>query len=72
MLTLEEQQSVVRNTSVIENAVPVGNIIELVTSVVIRIAGKDIADSVDKQSLTRSVLSILVANRVKEKLIAKE
>lgn len=71
-LTLEEQQNIARNRSIFENAVTVSNIVELATSVVSRIAGKDIADSIDKESLSRNVLSNLVANRIKEKILTQE
>lgn len=68
-LTIEEQQSVVRVNKVSDNAIVLSNVVELVTSVVTRVAGKDIADTIGKESLSRSVLSGLVANRIKEKLL---
>jgi uncharacterized protein YfeS len=71
-LTIEEQQSANQAKQIYDNSVSLSNIIELATSVIIRIAGKDIADSIEKQSLNRNVLSNLVANRVKETLLAKE
>lgn len=71
-LTLEEQQSVLKNKQIFNNAVSLSNVVELATSVIVRIAGKDIADSIDKQSLNRNVLSNLVANRIKEKLLTQE
>lgn len=71
-LTLEEQRSVLKNKQIFNNAVSLSNIVELATSVIVRIAGKDIADSIDKQSLNRNVLSNLVANRIKEKLLTQE
>ena len=71
-LTLEEQQSVLKNKQIFNNAVSLSNVVELATSVIVRIAGKDIADSIDKQSLNRNVLSNLVANRTKEKLLTQE
>lgn len=71
-LTLEEQRSVLKNKQIFNNAVSLSNVVELATSVIVRIAGKDIADSIDKQSLNRNVLSNLVANRVKEKLLTQE
>lgn len=71
-LTLEEQRSVLKNKQIFNNAVSLSNVVELATSVIVRIAGKDIADSIDKQSLNRNVLSNLVANRIKEKLLTQE
>ncbi len=71
-LTLEEQQSALKNKQIFNNAVSLSNVVELATSVIVRIAGKDIADSIDKQSLNRNVLSNLVANRIKEKLLTQE
>lgn len=71
-LTLEEQRSVLKNKQIFNNAVSLSNVVELATSVIVRIAGKNIADSIDKQSLNRNVLSNLVANRIKEKLLTQE
>lgn len=71
-LTLEEQQSALKNKQIFNNAVSLSNVVELATSVIVRIAGKDIADSIDRQSLNRNVLSNLVANRIKEKLLTQE
>ena len=71
-LTLEEQQSALKNKQIFNNAVSLSNVVELATSVIVRIAGKDIADSIDNQSLNRNVLSNLVANRIKEKLLTQE
>lgn len=71
-LTVEQQQTVIKNKRIFENAVSISNIVELATSVIVRIAGKDIADTIDTQSVNRSILSNLVANRIKEKILVKE
>lgn len=68
-LTLEEQQSKVKNTKTFENTVVVANIVELVASVISRVNGKDIAYSNGKDNLSRSVLNNLVASRLKNKLV---
>lgn len=68
-LTLQEQQDLLKTKQIMDNAVPLANIVELTTSVVIGLAGKDVADSINKQSLNRSVLSNLVATRIKEKIL---
>lgn len=68
-LTLDEQQNAMKLEKAKRNAIPVCNVVELVTSVVIRIAGKDIADSVGKESLNRGILSNMVANEIKEKVL---
>jgi hypothetical protein len=47
------------------------NIIEVSTNVVSRVAGKDIADSVNRQTLSRNVLANLVANRIKTRILKK-
>ena len=67
-LTVEEQESIIKTTKIAENAVVLSNVVELATSVIIKIAGKDIADSLGQQSLNRNMLSNLVANRVKENI----
>lgn len=69
--TLEEQESAIKTTKILDNSLVLSNIIELSTSVIIKIAGKDIADTLNKQSLSRNILSNLVANRIKEKVLVK-
>lgn len=71
-LTLAEQQSSITNKKILENAISLSNIVELATSVIAKIAGKDIADTIDRQSLNRGVLSNLVANRIKDQVLSKE
>lgn len=68
-LNLEQQQDLLKTKQILDNAVPLANIVDLATSVVISLAGKDVADSINKQSLNRTVLSNLVANRIKEKIL---
>lgn len=68
-LTVEEQQTKIENKSVYKNAVVVANIIELSVSVVSRLAGKNIADSLDNSPISRSALGNIVANRIKDKLL---
>lgn len=67
-LTIEEKQERAKLTKVYNNALVVSNIIEVVTGVITRVAGKDIADSVGNESLNRSLLSNMVATRIKEKI----
>lgn len=71
-LTIEEQQNVIKVTKILDNSVVLSNIIELSTSVMIKVAGKDIADTLNSQSLNRNILSNLVSNRIKEKILVKE
>lgn len=68
-LTVQEQEDVIKTTKIADNSVVLSNVVELATSVIIKIAGKDIADSVGNQSLNRNMLSNLVANRIKEKVL---
>lgn len=68
-LTIDEQRTIAANKIVFKNSVPVANIIELATSVVITIAGKDVADMINKESLSRGLLTNLVANRIKDRLL---
>ena len=71
-MDLEEQPNQIKIDKILDNAATVSNIIELATSVVINMAGKDIADSIGEQSLNRSVLSNLVANRVRDRVLGKK
>ena len=68
-LTVQEQEDVIKTTKIADNSIVLSNVVELATSVIIKIAGKDIADSVGNQSLNRNMLSNLVANRIKEKVL---
>jgi hypothetical protein len=70
-LTIEEQQDRLKTKKIVDNAIVLSNIVELATSVVQKLAGKDVADSINKQSLNRTVLSNLVANRIKEKALSE-
>jgi hypothetical protein len=70
--TLQEQESILKVGKIADNAIPLANIIELSASVIIKVAGKDVADTLQQESLNRNILSNLVANRIKEKLLAKE
>jgi len=69
-LTIEEQQTDLKNKAILNNAIVLANVIELSTSVVINLAGTDMAETLNKQSVSRAVLSNLVANRIKEKVLA--
>lgn len=69
-LTVQEQEDAIKTQKIADNAVVLSNVVELATSVIIKIAGKDIADSLGQQSLNRNILSNLVANRIKEKVLA--
>ena len=70
-MTLQEQQSQLQLRKTLDNGVVLANIIEISTSVVSRVAGKDIADSVNRQTLSRNVLANLVANRIKTRVLKK-
>ena len=67
-LTVQEQEDIIKTTKIAENAVVLSNVVELATSIIIKIAGKDIADTLGQQSLNRNMLSNLVASRVKENI----
>ena len=56
-LTVAEQEDIIKTTKIAENAVVLSNVVELATSVIIKIAGKDIADTLGQQSLNRNWLS---------------
>ena len=70
-MTLQEQQSQLQLRKTLDNGVVLANIIEVSTNVVSRVAGKDIADSVHRQTLSRNVLANLVANRIKTRILKK-
>lgn len=65
-LTLEEEQDRIRLKKIADNTLVLANIIELTSSTIARVNGKDAEYS--KENLTRSVLSNIVAKRLKVKL----
>jgi hypothetical protein len=69
MSVVEEQERALKSSKVLNNAIPLANIIEISTSVILKMAGKDIADVINDTALNRSMLSNLVANRIKEKIL---
>ena len=70
-MTLQEQQSQLQLRKTLDNGAVLANIIEVSTNVVSRVAGKDIADSVNRETLSRNVLANLVANRIKTRVLKK-
>lgn len=71
-LTIEEEQSAARTGKVFDNTVVVSNIVELVSSVISRVDGKDVAYSGGNDNLSRGVLNNLVASRIKQKLLGAQ
>ena len=65
-LTLEEEQDRIRLRKIADNTLVLSNIIELTTSTIARVNGKDAEYT--KENLTRSVLANIVAKRLKVKL----
>ena len=70
-LGVEEQYNKVRLGRIKENGIVLANVIELASNVISGMAGKDIADTLNKQTLNRSMLANLIATRIKEQLLAK-
>lgn len=68
-LTIEEKKERAKMDNVLSNALVVSNVIEVVTGVITRVAGKDVADTVGEESLNRTVLSNMIATRIKEKVL---
>lgn len=68
-LNVEDQIQQNNVKTIHSNALVTSNIIELVVSVVGNVAGKSISDSLEGSSLNRSILSNLVANRVKQQIL---
>lgn len=68
-MTVEEQQSVIKNKKIFDNAVVTSNIIELVAGTLSRVNGKDVAYTSGKDNLSRKVLNNLVSVRLKNKLL---
>lgn len=68
-LSVTEQTDLIRRNRVEENGIVLANVIELAANVISGMAGTDIADTINKQTLNRSVLANLIAGRIKEQLL---
>lgn len=67
--TIEEQQNLLKNKKIHDNAAIIANVIELVGSVVARVStNAALASKTTENNLTRSVLFNTVGNSVKSKL----
>lgn len=71
-LTLQEQQSEANSAKVLKNAVVIANVIELTSSIISRVDGKDAAYAEDKGNLSRLVLDNIIGSRIKKKLLGEE
>lgn len=69
-LTVDEQVNQNQLDSVRKNAVVVANIVEVITSVVKDLAGSDIAETMGKDNLTKSLVSLAVVNSLNNKINA--
>lgn len=69
--TVDEIKTEMQNKKTLENTIVLANVIELSVSVVSKIAGKDMADTLNNESLSRAVLTNMVSNQIKEKLLVK-
>ena len=65
-----ETLSNVEMTTLQTNTIILSNIIELSTSVIIKMAGKDISDKINNMSVNRTVLSNIVASQIKKDLLS--
>ncbi len=70
--TVDEIKTEMQNKKTLDNTIVLANVIELSVSVVSKIAGKDMADTLNNESLSRAVLTNMVSNQIKEKLLTKE
>jgi hypothetical protein len=63
-LTVTEMEDSVKNSKIYDNAIVIANILELTTSVIANMATSDISDSLEKETLSKSVLTRLAANNI--------
>ena len=68
-LTIEEQRTQMALRKVVDNAAVISNITELVSKVISDLAGKDIAEEIDGDRLTKSVLTNLVGGKLKNRVL---
>lgn len=64
--TFEAQKEQIKNDAVKDNAIIIANILELTSSVVGKLASKDFEGALNGDSVTKSVLANIGANRIKE------
>jgi ribosomal protein L12E/L44/L45/RPP1/RPP2 len=70
MLDLSADEVITNNQldSVRKNTVVVANIVEVITSVVKNLAGVDISETMNKENLTKNMVSLAVVNSLNNKI----
>lgn len=68
-MSVDERQNTIVMNQIKANAIVVSNVLELATSVITNIAGKEIADTFGEQTVNRAILSNLIANRINETIL---
>jgi len=69
--TVEELLTEAKLKEIFEISVTLSNILELTSEVITQIAGNDIADKIEDQTLNKSLVLNIIANRIKEKTLQK-
>ena len=68
-LSVEENAKAIKAQRIVPNAIVLSNVIELSVSVIASMSGKEINEAVNRDGLSRAVLSNTVANLIKDELI---
>lgn len=62
---LEEQRTAIQARNILDNAIVISCILDIVSSSTSSVCGKDMADSINGETVTKKVLMDLVANKIK-------
>lgn len=65
-LNIDEKSSILKNQQVAEQAVVVGNIVELISTCVKNMADKELSDSIEHSMSTKQVLANMVGKSLLE------
>lgn len=64
-LLVNDKQITQRNKDIMHNAVVLANVLELSSSVISSIAGRDVSNTLSSETVTKRVLLDIIANRIK-------
>lgn len=70
-IKFSEQQMYLKNERIYKNAAVLANVLELSSSVIAKVCESELSDTINGDSITKSVLLNIVANRIKDRVLTK-
>ena len=60
----------INRDKILNNTIVIANTVEVISSVIKKCAGVDIADVINNQSLTKNIIDLSIVNNLKKKILA--